>query len=68
MDAGGRRHVLVDHPVDAPRGLRDVEAEGTGDVLVDRPARGVAVEPHASTQEELGIEIAEQQVGVGHRW
>src|SRR6266849_2314202 len=34
--------------------------------VTSRP-RGRAIEPHAPAQEELGVEVAEQQIGVGHR-
>jgi len=27
---------------------------------------GVGVEPHAASQEELGVEVAEKEVGIGH--
>jgi len=64
---GGGGHVLVDDAMDAPGGLRDVETEGPGDVLLDGAVGGRAIEPHAPAQEELGVEVAEQQIGVGHR-
>jgi len=64
---GGGGHVLVDDAIDAPGGLRDVETEGPGDVLLDGAVGGRAIEPHAPAQEELGVEVAEQQIGVGHR-
>ncbi len=43
-----------------------VEPERARHVLIDGPPRRLAVEGHAPAEEELGVEIAEQQVGVGH--
>src|SRR3989440_9616640 len=39
---------------------------GPGDVLLDGAARRFAVEPHAPAQEELGVEVAEEEIRVGH--
>ena len=66
VDPCGRRHVLVDDAVDAPRRRDHVEAQRARDVFLDRTPRGLAVEPHAPAQEEFGVEVTEQEIGVGH--
>src|SRR5207247_10984522 len=53
--------------VDPPRCHRAVEAEGAGDVLAGAAAGGLPIQAHAPAQEELGVEIAEQEVRVGDR-
>src|SRR5207244_952537 len=55
------------HAVDPPRRAGHVETEPACDVLPDDAMGGLAVEAHASAQEELGVEVAEQEVRVGHR-
>ena len=65
VHAGGGRHVLVDDAVDAPRGLGEAQAHPPGHALFDGPAGRFHVEAHAATQEELGVEVAQQQVRVG---
>ena len=64
--AGGGGHVLADDLVDAPGRLHGGQAEGAGDT-VDGPPGGVLVEGHAPAQEEVRVQVAQQQVGVGHR-
>ena len=39
---------------------------GCADALGDRAPRRVPVEPHLAAEEEVGVEIAEHEVGVGH--
>src|SRR2546430_7347706 len=52
--------------MDPPRRPRHVETERAGHVLLDAAARGLPIQAHASAQEELGVEIAEQEVRVRH--
>src|SRR5438046_3974896 len=67
VDAGGGGHGLVCHAMAPPRCPRHVEAERAGDVLLDAATRGLPTQAHAPAQEELGVEIAEQEVRVGDR-
>ena len=64
VDAGRGGHVLADDRVDAPCRLERRQPEWFGQVR-HRRRRRRRVEPHPPTQEEVGIEVAEQQVGVG---
>ena len=66
VDARGARHALVGELVDAPGRLDGVEPERPPDPLGDRAPRRVPVEPHLAAEEEVGVEVAEHQVGVGH--
>ena len=61
------RHVLVDDLVDTPGGLDGIQAERAGDLFLDTPKGGLAVESYLPTEEELGVEVAQDQVRVGHR-
>ena len=67
VNARGRRHVLVDHAVDSPRRRDDVEPERSRHLLLDGPPGGVPVEPHAAPEKEIGVDVAEDEIGVGHR-
>ena len=67
VHAGGAGHVLVDEAVDAPGGLLDGQVERLGDVGLDRLRRRVDVERHLAAEEEVGVEVAEHEVGVGDR-
>ena len=67
VHARGGRHVLVDHPVDAPGGLDDAQAHRLRHARLDRPAGRLHVEPHPAAQEEVGVEVAQEEVGVGDR-
>ena len=67
VDPGRRRHILVHDAVDSPRGLRQIQPQRGGDALGDSAAGGLHVEAHEAAEEEVGIEIPEQEVGVGHR-
>ena len=42
------------------------EAEWPADALDDRALGGLAVEPHLAAEEEVGVEVAEREVRVGH--
>ena len=66
VDAGRRRHALADDRVDAPRRLQSGQPERRGHTR-HRYLRRRPVEMHAAAEEEVGIEVAEQQVGVGDR-
>ena len=58
----GRRHDLVD----APGGGEEVEVERARHGA-DRAGSRVAVEPHLAAEEEVGVQVAEHEVGVRHR-
>ncbi len=60
------RHRRVGNPEHAERAGDYIHAEGTGQRF-ERPAREVRVEVDGVTESPLGIEIAQNQVGVGHR-
>ena len=60
------RHVLVDDVVDAPRHLDEREPDALGQPR-ERGARGFDVHRDLAAREVVGVEVAEQQVGVGHR-
>src|SRR6185503_20546499 len=63
----GRRHVLVDDVVDAPRRARQIEPERLADLRADRRLGGGAVELHAPAREVFGIDVAQNEIGVGDR-
>ena len=63
MHAGGAGHVLVDHPVDRRGGVFRWQADRFAEPSNGSPRRG-EVQRHLSAQEELGVEIPEQEVGV----
>src|SRR5205809_518715 len=60
------RHLVLDHADGAGGGLDEAEAEPRGDRLQARP-RAVLIEPQPTAEEVAGIEIAEHEIGVGHR-
>ena len=64
VDAGRTGHVLVDDVVDAPGGALGVDTERIGEASHCRLG-GREVDLHLATEEEVGIEISQQQVGVG---
>ncbi len=66
VDARGARHALVGELVDAPGRLHGAETERPPDPLGDRVPSGVPVEPHLAAEEEVGVEVAQHEVGVGH--
>ncbi len=66
MHARGTRHVLIDDVVDAPGELLHAQSRLVGDGGHGRP-RGREVDFHRPAGEKVGIEIAEQEIGVGHR-
>ena len=66
VHAGRASHVLAHQVVDAPGRLRDREPEARGEPR-HRGLRGGGVERHPPAEEVAGVEIAEQQVRVGHR-
>lgn len=59
-------HVLVDDLVDAPGGPHGVEPQGTRDLLKCQQG-GVAVQLHLPAEEEVGVEVAQDQIRIGHR-
>ena len=67
VDRGRVRHVVVHDFIDAARGTDGVDAEWLGDVLLDGRGCPLWVEPHLAAEEIVGVEVAEQQVGIGDR-
>ena len=67
VHARGGGHVLVDHAVYAPGGLRRGQPHRARHLLLDGATGRLHVEAHAPAQEEAGIEIPEEQIRVGHR-
>ena len=61
------RHRLVDDVVHGPRRLQHRLPARTGEVLGDAVARRVFVETHRTAREVVGVEVAQQQVRIGHR-
>ena len=61
------RHRLVDDAVHGPRRLQHRLPARPGEVLGDAVARRVFVETHRTAREVVGVEVSEQQVGIGHR-
>ena len=66
VHARGGRHVLVDDVVDAPRDVRGRQPHAPGEPL-QRGARRRHVHADLAAGEVVGVEIAEQEVRVGHR-
>ena len=64
MHPCGSGHVLVDDLVHAGSGVGDRQAERVGDGC-ECGVGGGDVEWHVTAQEELGVEEAEREVGVG---
>ena len=60
-------HHLVDDLVDTPGGLLDAQPERLGHVAADGLARRLDVERHRAAEEEAGIEVAEDEIGIGDR-
>ena len=60
-------HPLVDDLVDPPGRLVDGDAERLGDDAADRLPRPRDVERHRPAEEEAGVEVAQDDVGVGDR-
>ncbi len=58
-------HHLVDDLVDAPGGLLDAQPERLGHVAADGLPRRLDVERHRPAEEEAGIEVAEDEIGIG---
>ena len=59
-------HVLVDHVVHAEGAASDLDAQRFGQTVEGAVGRG-AIDLHGAAQEEVGIEIAQSEIGVGHR-
>src|SRR5579864_8372709 len=68
VDSRGRGHVFADHTMDSPSGRGEVESERTTDSFFDSAARCIGVQTHLPAEEEIGIEISEHEVRVGHGW
>ena len=65
MDARGPRHVLVHDVVNAPRDLGGRQPELCREPL-DGGARRFHVHPDLPAREVLGVQIAEQEIRIGH--
>ena len=65
VDARGGGHAFRHHAMDAPGGLHGGQPERPADAVECR-RRGTAVQRHAAAEEEAGVVVAEQEVGVGH--
>ena len=61
------RHGLVDHVVHGPRCLEHRLSARPRKVLRDAIPRRGFVEAHRAAGEVVGVEVAQQQVGIGHR-
>src|SRR3546814_20907506 len=61
---GGGGHVLVDNCVDAGSGV-DHQAVDVGGDLRHGGIGGAKIELHVAPEEEVGVEVAEEEVGVG---
>ena len=61
------RHAHVDDALDAGRGRDRVHPQRTGDVGLERCARGRKVEGLRAAEKIVGIKVAGHEVGVGHR-
>src|SRR3954454_23551932 len=59
-------HVARDGLVHAPRRGSGIEAERCADLVADRGRRTGRVELHLPAQEVVGVEVAQDDVGVGH--
>ena len=66
MDPRRACHVLAHDLIDSPRRLHRRQAQGFAD-SADRHRRGRSVQRHPAAQEEVRIEIAEHEIGVGNR-
>ena len=60
-------HLGVDDAVDGAGRLGDAHAQGPGHLLRHRPARGVHVEGDLAAEEVLGVQVSQDQAGIGHR-
>ena len=67
MHPGGRGHVLVDDFDQPQGGAGCVHGQGVAKVALHRAFRALDVQLHAAAGEILGIDPAQQQVGVRHR-
>src|SRR5713226_88455 len=54
--------------MNSPGGGSKVESERTPDSFFDSAARRIDVQTHLTAEKEIGIEISEHEVRVGHRW
>ena len=61
------RHRLVDDVVHGPRRLQHRLSARPGEVLRDAVPRRIFIEAHRTAREVVGVEVAQQQVGIGHR-
>ena len=64
--ADRQRHVVVDDPDDAQRGLGDGNAQRAGDMLLDRLVRQFRVQRQVAAQELVCVHPPQNHLGVGH--
>jgi hypothetical protein len=64
VHAGGAGHGLVDDVVDAPRRRDRRQVEAFGQPLQGR-ARCVQIDLHLTAREIVGVQVPEQEVGIG---
>ena len=64
-DARRARHVLVDHVVHAEGGAARLDAQRRREPA-ERAVGRRAIDLHGAAQEEVGVEVAQGEVGVGH--
>ena len=67
-DAQRMFHIPGRDQMDAPGGLRRRQAERPGDMAVERRLGRRRVERHRAAVEIGGVEVAEREVRVRHRW
>src|SRR5688572_1368342 len=67
MNAEGACNVLADDVVNAPGRAQGLELQRLADILGNGLLRGRLVELHLAAEEEVRVEIAENEIGVGQR-
>ena len=65
MNPGGRNHVLVDDPENPVGGFGDGQTHPVGQPGHRRFGRS-PIQNHAPAEEETGVQIAQQQIGIRH--
>ena len=60
-------HIVVDDAEHAVSGLLHAQAQWDSKVLFDGAARGLCVDAQATTEQVVRIQVAQRDVGIGHR-
>ena len=68
VDAGGIGHILIDDMVHAPGGACQIDPERLGHMLTNGFLGPGPIQPHLAAEEVIRIEIAQDEIGIGHRW